>query len=507
MPRFAAIDMGSNASRLLIVEADDSQRVRVIEYERVPVRLGRSVFLTGHMEEASLDAAVTALRRFAGRLEDLRVERYRAVVTASAREADNQEELLRRVRMETGLALESVDGTEEARLVQLAVSHRVSMEGKRALLMDLGGGSLEVTECVGEQTRFSVSLEIGTVRLLEAFLGGGASAITTEQETVVREYVTRALAGIAPRVGRKRYDVVIGTGGNLDAIAELCPAASSPVPTIDVEKARALMRRLMKMSLKDRRRVYNLRADRADVIVPALYIVTAMAEIARAGHIVAPGVGLKEGIIYELVDKHFRVWDYRGEENELVHAALQIGRRYQFDEAHATQVERIATRLFDGLSSLHGLGPRDRRALRLATLLHDVGTFVEPSSHHKHTQYIIENSDIMGLTPSEKTVIGCVARYHRRAVPNLRHPAYARLVPADRVRVQKLAAILRLADALDRGHLSKVRELGLALTPKTVEVHLRGHEDMSLESWTLERKAGAFFQSVYRRSLELKIHP
>lgn len=505
MPRFAAIDVGSNASRLLVVEAEAADRVRHIASERIPVRLGHSVFLTGQLEKESIDDCVAAMRQFHVTMDDLRVDRHRAVVTASAREADNARELLDRVRNEAGIELEAIEGIEEARLVHLAVKTRVSLEDKRALLCDLGGGSFEVTEFIGDNNRFSVSLEIGTVRLLESFFDGGTQPVTKEQEHVVHEYLTRVLAPIAPRLRRKSYHLVVGTGGNFEAIAQLCPVRGAGVPTIDVPQARSLLRRMGKLTAKERRAAYGLRADRADVIVPALHVLLALAELARTTRVVAPGVGLKEGIAYELVDRHFRVWDFHVEENAAVQAAVQLGRHYHFDEGHATQVDRIASRLFDGLARVHKLGAKDRRTLRMAALLHDVGDFVGTASHHKHTQYIIEQTDIMGLPREERMVVGCIARYHRRAMPSMKHPTYAKLSPHDRVRVRKLAAILRLADALDRGHHSKIRELGLQVRPDRVYLDVRGEEDLSLEAWTVARKS-ALFEAVFRRDVKVRVH-
>jgi exopolyphosphatase/guanosine-5'-triphosphate,3'-diphosphate pyrophosphatase len=504
MPRFAAIDVGSNASRLLVVEADAADRVRQIAYERIPVRLGHSVFLTGRLDSENIDAAVDAMRRFHVVMDEARVLGYRAVVTASGREADNSEELLGRIKNEAGIDLEAIDGVEEARLVQLAVKTRVPLQGKRALLCDLGGGSLEVTEFIGDNNRFSTSLEIGTVRLLESFFDGATQPVTREQEQVVEEYLDRTLASIAARVRRKSYDLVIGTGGNFEAIAELAKVEGAAVPTIDVVRARGLLRKMSKLTAKERRKAYGLRADRADVIIPALHVLLALAALARTTRVVAPGVGLKEGIAYELVDKHFRVWDFHVEENAAVQAAVQLGRRYQFDEAHATHVDRIASRLFDGLAPVHKLGRDDRRALRLAALLHDIGDFVGNNSHHKHTQYLIESSDIMGLPPAERLVVGCVARYHRRATPSTKHLSYAKLDSTDRIRVRKLAAILRLADALDRGHRSKVRALGLDVDRDQLTIHVRGDEDLSLEAWTVARKS-SFFEAIFRRQVVVSV--
>ncbi len=507
MPRFAAIDMGSNASRLVVAEADDPRKIELLSYDRVPVRLGHGVFLTGRLDEEMIAYAVETLRRFHEKMEDANVDRYRAVVTASAREADNGPELLQRARSEAGIVIDAIDGSEEARLVRLAVQRALPLERKRALLMDLGGGSLELTEVdKGPEPLFSTSLEIGTVRLLESFLGHGAKPVSKDQETLLTEYLERMLAPIWPALGKRAYDAVVGTGGNFEVIAELCPMKGHASKAIDVAKAQAILPRMVKLTSSERRAAYGLRADRADVIVPALYVLLAVARAARTSVVLVPGVGLKDGILAEVVEKHFRVWDYHGEENDVFQAAIQLGKRYQFDETHATQVSRIACDLFDALEPLHKLGPKARLELRVAALLHDIGDFIHFASHHKHSQYIIESSDLMGFSPDERVVVGCVARYHRRALPSPSHVSFKKLPNDDRALVRKLAALLRLADALDREHRSKVRRVAVDIGKHAVTLRVRAEGDLSLERWTVGRKS-PLFEQVFRRKLVLDPSP
>ena len=496
MPSFASIDIGSNASRLLVVDADDAETVRKQVSLRRPVRLGHRVFLTGQLDPAKIDQCIEALREFKQELATRDLAAVRAVVTASARDAVNSAELIRRAEKEAGIALESISGTEEARLVKLAVESRLRLGGYRSLLVDLGGGSLELSEVHHDEVRFSSSLEIGTVRLLESFLTPDGP-VTPREEKLLNDYVDRMLAPVEDQFRRRRYDVVAGTGGNFDAIARLCPVPGAPAatadpPTIHVPTARALLERMKKLTPTERQAAYDLREDRADVIVPALYVVVRCADLARTEEIVAPGVGLKEGITVELVDKYFRVWDYGVDEAAMARAAVHLGRRYHFDEPHATQVDRLACVLFDRLQAVHALGPVDRQLLRMSALLHDVGDFISSAAHHKHSQYIIENTDLMGLSVEQRAVVACVARYHRRAVPSAKHTLYKRLGPADRRRVRKLASLLRIADALDRGHRSKVRHLDIELAPGLVSITPHGTGDLALEVWTARRKAELF---------------
>jgi exopolyphosphatase/guanosine-5'-triphosphate,3'-diphosphate pyrophosphatase len=302
----------------------------------------------------------------------------------------------------------------------------------------------------------------------------------------------------------RKWDAVVGTGGNLEAIAKLCPAkdAIAGQPTIDISKAKTMLTTMSGMSAKKRERRYSIKPDRADVIVPALQVVTRIAALSKVDRIVAPGVGVKDGILTELIAKHYRVWDYSTERDKLLAAGLQLGRRYHFDERHAMRVSALSLELFDATQKLHGLSEEDRSTLRLAALLHDVGDFINPSGHHKHSEYIIESSEVMGLPLERRKVIAQVARYHRRSFPTTRHSRFKALDEDTRERVRRLAAILRLADALDRGHRSKVDRLDIKVGAKSVQIAVAAAEDTSIELWTAERKSDLFTE-VFGVSVKL----
>ncbi|HWL86691.1 MAG TPA: HD domain-containing protein, partial [Polyangiaceae bacterium] len=318
---------------------------------------------------------------------------------------------------------------------------------------------------------------------------------------IVDEAVDRALVEarpqLSPLLGASQPALtLVGTGGNIETLADLCPVKDVDTlgPAVDVAEMRALFPKLCALSPQDRARTYGLRPDRADTIVPAAAIFLRIAESLGAHSISVPNVGLKDGILEELVDKHFQVWDVLREAENVLGECMRLGQRFQFDEAHGAHVARLAAQLFDDLADEHRLGDRDRLLLRAAALLHDIGDFVRYDGHHKHSYYLIQHSDIMGLRPEERALIANVARYHRKSGPDPSHPNFRELDKESRGKVRALSAILRIADALDREHLGKVRKVraNIEKTRGRAVLAIDGDHERELEEWTVRAKAGLF---------------
>lgn len=518
MARIAAIDIGSNALRLRIVEVDPPQdgpdgprftAFRDVFADRAPVRLGHDVFTKGQIEPGVIGAACEALRRFRAAMDTAKVDRYRAVATSAAREALNGDLFVERAEREAGVHIDVIEGIEEARLVQLAVGERMSLRGGSALLVDIGGGSTELTllrRAEGDEpprsrsdapgpliAAFTRSLPIGTVRLVEAFLEG-RGPIDAGHRTLLDEYVDRVFGEALPEIEEivsGRIEVLVGTGGNIETLADLCPgSAIGAARAIDVAAMERLLVELCAGSVDERVQRYGLRLDRADTIVPAAAV---LCKVARAfGHdaIAAPGVGLKEGVLADLARIHFIPEDFQREAAAVTDACLRMGRRYHFDEAHGLLVARFSVKLFDDLASRHRMGPRDRILLHAAAMLHDVGDFIRYEGHHKHTYYLITNNELMGVTPAERTIVANVARYHRKSLPQMDHDNFRALSRDERAKVKWMAAILRVADALDREHRAKVSDVAARIEGDVLVLDVQGQGDRALEEWTVRAKAG-----------------
>ncbi|WP_437955175.1 Ppx/GppA phosphatase family protein [Sorangium sp. So ce119] len=522
MARLAAIDIGSNAIRLRIVDVDppalgafgagrdpalaagstgapDAPRFhpfRDVHADRASVRLGHDVFTKGRLEAGVIGAACEALRRFRTAMDAAKVDRYRAVATSAAREAQNGDLFVERAAREAGVHIEVIEGVEEARLVQIAVRERVPLGGRTALLVDIGGGSTELTLLRGREAVFSRSLPVGTVRMVETFLED-RRPMDAGHRRLIEEYVDRvmveAMREIVELLGEgSGVDLLVGTGGNIETLADLCPVPSPSADGrgIDVAAMSRLLDELAPRTPEERAQIYGLRPDRADTIVPAATVLGRIARAFAQPLIVAPGVGLKEGVLVDLAHAHFLGPDFRGETAAVSDACTRLGRRYHFDEQHGALVARLAERLFDDLAPRHRLDQRDRILLRAAALLHDVGDFVRYEGHHKHSYYIIIHSDLMGLTPEERAIVANIARYHRKSPPSMDHDNFRALSRDARAKVKAMAAILRVADALDREHRAKVTEVSGRIDGDTLVLEVQGVEDRALEEWTVVAKAG-----------------
>jgi exopolyphosphatase / guanosine-5'-triphosphate,3'-diphosphate pyrophosphatase len=497
--RVGCVDAGSNAIRFLAAEFTSPREFQTLAYERVPVRLGHQVFLTGRLAPHAMEGAVEAFTSFRDQMRDLRLEAFRAVATSAVREAKNGMELVERLREDVGIELEMISGSEEARLVHLAVASRVELTRGQWILADLGGGSVEVSLVDDMGMLWSESHTMGSVRLLEEL--SEAQADPKGFRALLADYVS-ALRIPAPAQYWSPAGFV-ATGGNIEALASLAasPRNASGVARLPVSDLGAAIDLLARLSYAERISELGLKEDRADVILPAATVYFHLARLAKADAILVPGVGVKEGIILDLVDEALSVSGHElRQEHQLTKAAISLGRRFMFDEAHGLQVARLVVSLFDQLQGLHQLGTADRRLLMAAAILHDIGGFVSHKRHHKHSLYLISNSELPGLSPMEMLMVANIARYHRKNVPRDRHPDFMRLSERDRSRVNVLAAILRVADSLDRSHLQHVKGVDVSVKQGVVNLNVKGTGDLLLERWALAGKKD-LFEKLFRRTV------
>lgn len=501
MLKISAIDVGSNAMRMVVGEVDEKWRVNAVENVRLPVRLGGDVFGRGALEQRTIQQAEEAFLRFKHLAERHKVQRLRAVATSAAREAANGELLIDRIRRTSGIELEIISGEEEARLIHQAVVHELKVKDKRTLLIDIGGGSVEVTISNGQSIISTDSYNMGTVRLLEKLDEKKKSGHPFGK--LVREYAEAARYRIERDLGDERIQVCAGTGGNVEEIGrlrqKLFKGESDRLVTLpELEK---LIERLDGMSFTERRRKLKLRPDRADVILPASIVLHLLAKEAGVKQISIPNVGLKDGILLDLAEdlskgarpsRRDQVWE----------SALHLGRKYRFDERHARLTARLAARLFEQTRPLHGLNGDHLLLLEMGSLLHDIGHFINTLDHDKHAYYLLTATRLIGLSQREQNIVANLVRYHRKRTPTTEDENFKSLPQKDRPVVLKLCALLRLADSLDVSHTANVNDVVLREAKGGWRMNIVGKDELLLENWSLKKRK-SLFQEVFGVSLEL----
>lgn len=502
----AAIDIGSNALRMVIAEVLPDGQTEVLERFQRAVRLGQDTFRRGRLSGQTMQAAIAILRDFRERLDFYKVERVRAVATSAVREASNADSFLNRVFMATGLNLEVIATSEESRLtvsaVREALGDALGVNRGHALIAEAGGGSTLLTFLEKGEISLSQSLRLGSVRLQETLA-------TTEEPPersaeLLRQHIANVIATVQSSLPLGRIGSFVAVGGDARFAGRQVGKPTS-VPEVDLVTRSALdklVRRCAKHSAEELSKKYSLPFSEAETLVPALLVYRQLLHETRAKRMIVSHVSLRDGLLLELAHH------VRGEEDtalvgSVIHSALSIAEKYRVDLDHARNVAEVAVRLFDELQPEHGLGTRHRLLLRVAGLLHEIGSFVSNAAHHKHSYYLIANSEIFGLNRDDTEIVAHVARYHRRSAPKPSHLEYIALPRESRLVVNKLAAILRVADALARTRGRKLPALRWERRGDEFVICAPGGGELILERRSLAAK-GDMFEDIFGMTLRLE---
>jgi len=495
--RIAAMDLGTNSFCLLVVDAHPDRTFVPLIKDKDMLRLGDAVSREGRVPEAMADRAVATVARFRALATGAGTEEILACATSAIREADNGGELVDRMEREAGVKVRVISGHEEAALIFGAVQASVVIDPGPALCLDLGGGSLELMVGDSAGLRWSSSVRLGAARL-------AAELVTSDPPTAddlrrVRKRVTGVLAPLTDEVARHHPSMAVCTSGTFCDLARMVAAGRAGGVPLSVNQLRfsrdeltAVHEQLIRLRATDRAKLDGLESRRADIApVGSTLLLTAM-ELFGFESVTAGEWALREGIILDAIPRHAAA-DWTGEPKAIRAASvLQLCRRCNWDEAHGRQVARLALDLFDQTHPLHRLGPDDREMLEYASLLHDIGEHVATSAHHKHTAYLIQHGRLRGFSPEEVDVLTAIARAHRGGGPRASHEPFGSLDPATRDRVARLAALLRVADGLDRGRAGAVKRIGVVLDGPRVRLAVGSEVDIELEMWGARRKRPLF---------------
>ncbi len=494
--QLAAIDAGSNAIRLVIARATSAQHIEILDNERAAVRLGHNAFTRRMLDAKTIARAVRAFRDFRRAMDRRHVTAYRAVATAAAREARNSRKLLNRIRRKSGLELDVIGGDEEAQLVCNAVQWALGHTVQPRVIFDLGGGSLELNFFRHGELQRRIGLPLGTIRLMETYKIEGV--IDEERARRLRHHIFALLRSALPSAPKLTGEFGVACGGNAEALARLAPGPNAGrIPTINTRLLKDQAWKLQNLDVPARMRAFRIRQDRAEVIAIAAIVFTSLAEWLDLNLLLVPGVGVREGVLLQLVAAQYSVaadseQDMR-RDAELLQSARFFARRMGYNEGHAEQVSRLALSLFDQLRPLHRMNSDMRVLLQIGALLHDVGHFVNRKAHQRHGEYLVRNAEIPALRGWRRDIVGALVRYHNtKSEPQVAHASYAALDGNHRRDARILSSLLRIAERLESEHAQRVAGIDVRIEGRKAIFLVAASEGTRLDIAGLERKAKLF---------------
>ncbi len=500
--RIAAIDIGTNSLHMIVVRVRTDLSFEVIDREKEMVRLGAGGLDGRALTPEAVHAALQVLSKFRRLAESHRVDEIIATATSATREAENGGEFLDAVAQQTGIRARVISGTEEARLIHLAAVYGVGVPGEIAVVVDIGGGSVEITRGVGPNVELGRSFKLGVIRLTERFIK--SDPLTPRDERRLVRHIDAELGKYLDQIAAAGFDRAIGTSGTILSLGAVIGAAQGrPAGAalrnrrVPAKQVRRVRKQLAALTLERRLRVPGLEPRRADLSVAGAVLLDAILRRLGAQELTLCDLSLREGLVLDYIARHRKqIAQVDRYPDVRRRSIIELAERCNYWPEHALQVARLASALFDQTRATHGLTDREREWLEYAAILHDIGVHISYERHHKHSYYLIKNGDLRGFDPDEIETIALVARYHRLATPKRGHEGFADLPRKGQGIVRTLAAILRLAESLDRSHSQSVASLELHDRGEDDLLQIRTAGDAELELWAAGRHAAPFERLV-----------
>ncbi|HVQ13145.1 MAG TPA: Ppx/GppA phosphatase family protein [Vicinamibacterales bacterium] len=496
--RIAAIDIGTNSVHMIVVRVRPDLSFEVIDREKAMVRLGAGGLDGKELTSEAMGAALQALSKFKRLADSHTVDKILAAATSATREARNGGEFLSRIEAETGIRPKVITGAEEARLIHLAAVYGVDVGSARAVVIDIGGGSTEITLGTGTSVQAAKSFKIGVIRLTERFVK--SDPLSGRDEQKLTKHIISEIDRHCEQITSTGFDRVIGTSGTILSLGTVATAmADGAIPSelrnlrVGAKNIRRLRKEVVGLSLAQRLTIPGLDPRRADLVVAGGVLLDTILRRLGAEDITLCDLALREGLVLDYIrrnSKHIAHVDSIPDVRR--RSSLELAERCNYYAEHAQQVVRLSLALFDQTRTVHGLTDREREWLEFAALLHDIGSLISYERHHRHSYYLIRNGDLRGFDPDEIEVVALVARYHRRGTPKRSHEEYSRLPSPLRKTVRTLASILRVAESLDRSHTQTIAGLDLRDRGVDALLQIKTTGDAELEVWATNRHLQPF---------------
>jgi exopolyphosphatase/guanosine-5'-triphosphate,3'-diphosphate pyrophosphatase len=494
--RIAAIDIGTNSLHMIVCQVRPDLSFEVIDREKDMVQLGRGGLDGRRLTDASMAAASQTLSKFLRIAAARGVDEVIASATSAVREAENGGDFVAGVERDLGLRIRVISGTEEARLIHLAAVNAVDLGRRAAIVIDIGGGSTEITLGTTDRLMLARSFKLGVIRLMERF---GEGPLSSRDERRLVRHIRRELGGYLETLSRRRFERVIGTSGTILSLGAMAAAsgADTRLTRVPARAITRLRKRLTPLTLAQRLKLPNLDPKRADLAPVGVVLLDTLLEDLGVEELTLCDFALREGLVFDYIERNARhIQTVERYPDVRRRSVIELAERCNYLAEHARQIARISLALFDGTRGLHGLGVREREWLEYGALLHDIGTHIGYERHHKHSYYLIRHGGLRGFEPQEVEWIALLARYHRQSVPKKSHPEMAGFTREQRRAVATLSAMVRLAEGLDRSHAQVVDAIAVTQTTAGVHVRLQTKGDAELELWAADRHAAALAEAL-----------
>ena len=504
MPTFAAVDIGSNSVRLKVSRLSHHRLSEILE-DREVTRLGESVFRNGFLSPEAIANTVKVLRRFHRAVQNVGVDAVRVVATSALRDARNSHAFIEWVHSSTGWNAEIISGLEEARLIHLGLISSLRVNTSPVLMIDLGGGSCELTMSKGGHIRSTISLPLGAVRLTNEFLHHDPPRKSDLRQ--MRSFIDRELGRTADRIRRAHPKVVIATSGTAESLAALChgiyKTKGARVKAVSRAQMLRIAKLLARLPIEKRRALSGVGPRRAEIIVAGGAVYAALLERCQLLGFRYSPLGLRDGLLAQMAAEYDRSTKSGKQiESERWDSLLSAVEHYGIDKDHALKVRETAMHLFSALRSMHTLPPEYGEWLSAAAMLYEVGDYVNRNGRHRHTYYIISHSEILGYTSEQRKIIAAIARYLGKSRPAPGDAPMKMLAATDQERVTRASLLLRLARALNLSRSGAIRSV--RVRPQNGKVNLtlvtRPRSTVDLELWAVQKESN-YFRDVFGREL------
>ena len=509
MAKLAVIDIGTNSIHMVLAEIESDGTYKILDRFKDMTRLGDGTFEEDRLSDEVISRGLHVLRNLTMLAKNKGYDRVVMGATSAIREAKNGGDFVEQVAKATGVRIRVITGNEEARLIYLGVRQRIDLSDKPSLIVDVGGGSVEVIAGNRDQVFHAVSLKLGSIRMKDQYLKKAPPSKKAYHN--MQELIKDQISSTLKYFGVTEFDRVIassGMAGNLAEIAYL-QRTGRPIPqvnmaTVSLKEMRTIEQSLVSKDLEARLQIPGLEPRRVDTLLSAICVMRQVVELSGQKGLTVSDHAIREGLIYDFVKRNkerLRV------EHEIPNIRLRhvvgLARRCRYPQKHSHHVAKLALSIFEQTHSLHKLGEREKEWLEYAAILHDIGYLISQKAHHKHTYYLIKNSSLAGLTAAEIEMIANVARYHRGPGPSRRHESYQQVPETDQQTVKVLGAILRVADGLDRSHFAVVQRVSISLGASiTIQVVCAG--DSAFEIWTAKSRI-RLFEKVMKRKVRFEV--